>query len=618
MSKTKSFIIKSGASSEEWFTKRSEIYLAAEQDGILSYLEPGSSLPTISNIESKAVSEYNIYKNMLLIQTEKDEKNLIPIISDLVKDYSPYIYELNQIPVLGRKKKDYRDCRKTVYVPWNGFKDYISKLRMKIPTDLVEKEELALRVLKDNYFTTVKGTPEERELSRTTKYIPTPTFYSIIEKEVLRDPRIVRYKRKDANKVDQVIEKLTATSLAEARFKIESQSVHLAKTIKRTNDEHAKVLTFLMSSIEGVVNSVASEAIRKQQWERVIPSLNEMYTEQLTQSSSTSFLLKLLHIKLNDNESIQHYMEKAKNIVSNIQEINQVLNEKSGAGIKKWDKLNPTQCESLLLLTEQEFNQQYPLSRQYTSEQIILDSLIMGCSHQGCRLATAMERFKLKRNEETQTVVKFFAAIRIEENILPQEKQVRLNEYVEVNYVTNDVNDKNDKKRKKDKTSKSNSEFCSFHSHGNNISNHTTDNCRVINEGRTKTDPNNSKWQVRIKDGLHFVPFVKNVKTDQTNKKKKKGNGKGQCSICLEASKKDKSITTEQINSHDASRHNPNFKSKVKSDDPRSTNASHASTSEATNKLDKIMNKLTKVVSNLVKIADKSKAKVDDSDNESS
>jgi hypothetical protein len=92
MSKTKSFIIKSGASSEEWFTKRSEIYLAAEQDGILSYLEPGSSLPTISNIESKAVSEYNIYKNMLLIQTEKDEKNLIPIISDLVKDYSHYIY----------------------------------------------------------------------------------------------------------------------------------------------------------------------------------------------------------------------------------------------------------------------------------------------------------------------------------------------------------------------------------------------------------------------------------------------------------------------------------------------------------------------------------------------
>ena len=50
-----------------------------------------------------------------------------------------------------------------------------------------------------------------------------------------------------------------------------------------------------------------------------IQVIKQIIESKLTQPSSTSFLLKLLHIKLNDNESIQHYTEKAKNIVSNIQ-----------------------------------------------------------------------------------------------------------------------------------------------------------------------------------------------------------------------------------------------------------------------------------------------------------
>ncbi len=49
--------------------------------------------------------------------------------------------------------------------------------------------------------------------------------------------------------------------------------------------------------------------------------------------------------------------------------------------------------------------------------------------------------------------------------------------------------------------------FCAYHSYDGQISYHSTSKCKLINEGKTKVDPTNSKWHVYKSTGLHYVPY---------------------------------------------------------------------------------------------------------------
>ena len=256
-------------------------------------------------------------------------------------------------------------------------------------------------------------------------------FYKIIEKEAARDIRIKRFE--DGDTIETLKAKLTESYLSDAEKQIQDQVDHHSKAVLRSNDINGRLLAFFTDTIAGVSSSVAAEVIRKQEWFKVMSVLNNTFTEQLTNSNATTFLQKLLDLKLEAGESIQHFTERVRSIVSAIQEINQVIESKL-IRVHKYVDLTSVQCQCLLELTDDEFLIQYPASKAYVSESIILQSLVKACSDPSCRLHEAGKRFKIKQNEKgSLSVIEFFKDMRFGEDMLPQDEQVLLNVY-ETNY----------------------------------------------------------------------------------------------------------------------------------------------------------------------------------------
>ena len=123
-----SCIIKTGSTAIDWFTKRSEIYLLAEQKGLKSYIvqETGNynNLQSVTNLDKQLKTDLVIYKNTLKEQNDVDQKKLVNDLNELVKDTLPYIYELNQVPVSidpavlpGTTETDYALACNEVYLP---------------------------------------------------------------------------------------------------------------------------------------------------------------------------------------------------------------------------------------------------------------------------------------------------------------------------------------------------------------------------------------------------------------------------------------------------------------------------------------------------------------------
>ena len=121
-------IIKTGSTAIDWFTKRSEINLLAEQKKLKSYIvqERGnnSNLQSVSSLDNLLKADLVIYKNTLKEKNDVDQKKLVNDLNELVKDTLPYIYELNQVPVSidpavlpGTTEADYALACNEVYLP---------------------------------------------------------------------------------------------------------------------------------------------------------------------------------------------------------------------------------------------------------------------------------------------------------------------------------------------------------------------------------------------------------------------------------------------------------------------------------------------------------------------
>ena len=436
-------------------------------------------------------------------------------------------------------------------------------------------------------------------------------YYTIIEKEAARDTRIRRYD--DADTLDTLKSKLTESYLSDAEKQIQDQADHHSKAVIRSNDINGRLLAFFTDTIAGVSSSVAAEVIRNQEWSKVMSVLNTTFTEQLTNSNATTFLQKLLDLKLETGESIQHFTERVRSIVSAIQEINQVIESKL-IRVHKYVDLTSVQCQCLLELSDDEFINQYPESKAYVSESIILQSLVKACSDPSCRLHEAGKRFKIKQNEKgSLSVTEFFKDMRFGEDMLPQDEQVLLNVY-ETNYVKPTYSNKKGTNQSSGTTTSGNSNdyFCAYHSYGGIKCKHNTIDCSMVKDHETEVDPNNPKYHVLKSDKSHFVKRKQN----STNGANKDGKSKKQkeCAICLAASKADSSFNKKRIHSHTTAEHKDLSKKGSSSTNayPSNTNAGSASTKEATAKYEEILTPLKKILSNFAKtIKTSSQAKKD-------
>lgn len=606
-SESKSFIIQFDAKAVDWFTLRSEIYLKAEQKGLKSYIIEGldnSSIPSVTSLNQLLKSDYEILKKTLKKQSDAEEKTLVNDLKELVKEFPPYIYELNQVPTSndpavppGITELDFENARNKVFIPEQAFKEFLKKNRTKISTTPVGLSETAQRLLNSNYFSPFNGTPEERARAAATVYIPIQHAYKVIEREAARDKRIKRFEVTDT--VETLKEKLTESYLSDAEKQIQDQIDHHSKAVLRSNDINGRLLAFFNDTIAGVSSSVAAEVIRKQEWFKVMGVLNNTFTDQLNNSNATTFLQKLLDLKLEDGESIQHFIERVRSIVSAIQEINQVMQSKL-IRIKQYTDLTSIQCQSLLELTDDEFLLKYPDSKAYVSESTILQSLVKACSDPSCRLHVAADKFKTKQYEKgSLSVIEFFKDMRFGEDILPEAEQVRLNVY-ETNYVKPISNINHKIKSKRDSSLDS---FCAYHSHDEEAPCwHNTSNCTKILNGETRVDPNNSKFHVLQSDGSHFKSNRKRNQNSKSSDKSGK-NKKKECSICLAASKADSSFNKGRITSHTTANHREYGKkdSSKTSGYPTTSNAGAASTKEATSKYEEILTPLQKIITQFTK-----------------
>ena len=611
--KQSNYIIKSGDDATVWLTKRYEIYTLAKSRGIESYIRPNSSVvQDVNMLLTKNRKEIDVYIEALAIQTEYDEENLMKKLFDYVKDYPFYIYELNQYPVnyIQPTTTQIDEFRETVFVPNKAYTEYLRthKQALAIGAQLLEAQ--ALELLPSNCVNQYIGTPEQRQQANDTAWIPPSKYDGIIELEVKRSLKITRYHETVDDTIEKIISKLKASSLSKARLQSESSLSAYDKDIKRINELNGKILQLFNDSIEGVQLSEASEAIRTQDWGNVMDILTSMYTRQLNQQSSQIFLQQLMNIKLYDDETLQSYYEKSKIMVCNHQEVNQLLQKKSLPTMNQHQDLDTTECSTIIDLTDLEFQTNFPYARQYVYPTLILNSLVLGLSHPSCRLKEAVSRFRLKNDVEPQTVTQFFEAMKHEENILPVDKQIRINQHVEVNYADNSLITTSTNKHKKQKTKNNDTSkatttnvakalHCIYHSHNGQLSNHATADCQVIAAGKTMVDPNDPNWHVRKSNGEHYIPFVNNTNkkstTNYSNTTSNNNNSKiddGGCLICLNNSKSDNTITLKQIHSHTTAKHKVNWRAKS------NTSTSGKPTEQLGTLMNNLTEKLTKSLAN--------------------
>ena len=527
--KKNSYIIKSGDDAVSFFTKRNLILERAKQEGILSYLLATNedAILSINEIQADSRTDLQIYIDALKVQIDDHQTIIKRELTDRVTAEPLSIYEMcigihgNNHPTID----ELIDARESVFIPEQAIKDLFRKNNIIVPRTAVQWEAAVSTILPHNYYCPWKGDEDQRLQSVHTPYINPMRYFMVIQVEVERSPRIQHYSFRDDTTIELVSAKLNNSSLIKAREDCQHNKINLSKQIKRADEHNGKILQFFKDAVEGISLSEASDLLRNMQWHLVLSKLTEVYTRQLTQQSSQVFHCMLMNLKLRDNQTLQHLYEQAKLMVANHQEVNQLLEAKTRAD-KIHTYLSSEECKEIIDLTDAEFELKHPNTRTFLVSNAIVDCLINSCSHDGCRLQEATIKFRLEHDKFPQSTKQFFASMVSEENIMPENKKVRVNTYVvESNYVKPDSN--NNKKKNNDD---SNTKFhCPYHIYNNN-SNHNESDCYIIKKGLTKIDPSNNKWHVLKESGLHYRQD--NKATTSNNLVPIQGSKVGPCTKC--------------------------------------------------------------------------------------
>ena len=381
--------------------------------------------------------------------------------------------------------------------------------------------------------------------------------------------------------------KLNHDSITKANTAFNKCRKHYTTEKSRVDDLNSQLLKFFKETIEGLDNNPASTHIKNHHWHLVLSTIREYYGNMNAPNALDGMKLKFASLQFLATETVHQYINKIRNLAANIQIVSEAIE-------KKVESLTYEQAFEACILTHEEFVGLYPDHIPVQSHLTILQKLLVGMAD--TKLNQVQYNWNTQvRNETDRTVTNLIKAMNVGEAALKVDHQA----YQQIFNVS---------------TVSTGAKFCAFHSHSGNVSTHETKDCNIINSGKTKSDPTNSKYQVWKNNGEPFKPYSptttgsggvksgnkRSINAINTNVTKPSGSTAKSCTTCLKLNREGAFIPETVMKTHDAANCRVNPK---RYNNPSAITAKGSSnaTNSSFDKLTKAVNQITSAVAPIIK-----------------
>lgn len=482
------FIIQSSFTPSEFFTNYHLLLLRAKDLSIHDYVIGEKKLPTRAEIEVLHYSQLHYFQIQLAIKTKAQEAKLkLALLSEIESNHLhayKYLVPIVAVDPLHPTFDELTNSR--LRIPYNdyAYTRYLKSINEKVIQINVNRRTRQYNATRPSVSYYGYGSPNDQDVidAENVPFIQKSDWPLLVDAEVAIHPSIIRLEADDT--VQTISVKLDREGCTIAASEYNSAHKDYEKEYARVEALHSKMKIFFYDAIEGISASTANTYIISQEWHLVLPSLADNYGNVLSAASLNEMQVKFSSIVLGPQETVHVFLNKIKEYAANIHIISEKVEEVV-------HKLTYPEAYETCLITDELFAVKFPRNKRYTAHLTILNCMIVAVT--GSRLERAVYDFNTKvKGVANRTVDRLIEELIIGETALEPNQQVRH----EISSVTTSTSQPTKGVK-----------FCAYHSYDGNESYHSTNDCKLINNGKTKQDPANTKWQVWKETGLHYTPL---------------------------------------------------------------------------------------------------------------
>ena len=543
MSSKDEFIIKRSDSTTDIFRKWDEFITAAKAAKLIDIFNGKTSVKSDEEVEADNKSRLSYLKTALIKQTLIQESNLtIQIMQEIeANELYAYFYATDIIAVDPNfpTEEEWVTSRSRILYNQDAYTNYLYKCgEEEIAIDDPARDIQCQSIRPGNYYIGYGSNNIQEALeAQNVVRIRNHQWRRLAEKESKVSPAIERLHPTDT--AETISNKLTEENKSKADTEYSKNSKHYEAEKLRVAGEHASIIHFLSTTVDGIEGTAAAPLIRAKKYDQILESIRSSYGCIQSPKACNDLQVELGMITLGDDETVNQFVHRIRNLVANIQVISESLENKN-------PRLTFSQAYEGSTYTEEKWKLHFATSTQYTGHLALLHRIIVGINDS--RLKQVAYDFNVQVLKVDQTIERLLDQMIIGETALPIGNQV-VHQFSSVT-TTNNGNS-------------GGKHFCSYHSFGGVQSTHDTKDCNLQKQGLTTVDPTNSKWQVLQSTGDHFIPRPRTPLPNNSSGNKRKGNNASwqakpnnpsgkPCYKCLQLKKEGESIPDWITTNHTA------------------------------------------------------------------
>ena len=588
-------IILLSFTADEFYLHYHEILEKASMLSLLDYVTGKQSVPTQEEVNALDLSRMHFYEEQLMVQQKNEEDEMRSSLLEEIKlnPLKAYAYILPIISINPNRPtlQELRISR--LIIPYHEFTymSYLDHYNEGIYDLEDERRDQQYDSVRPSaaYIGYGSNNQANTDAAAHVQQIRPYQWKDLVDMEVSRHPSVQRLDNDDD--IFSITAKLNHDNTTKANTAFNKCKKHYTTEKSRVDDLNSQLLKFFKETIEGLDNNPASTHIKNHHWNLVLSAIREYYGNMNAPNALDGMKLKFANLQFLATETVHQYVNKIRNLAANIQIVSEAIE-------KKVESLTYEQAFEACVLTHEEFVYLYPDHIPVQSHLTILQKLLVGMAD--TKLHQVQFNWNTQVRDETErTVVNLIKAMNVGEAALKVDNQA----YHQVSNVSTGA-----------KSSFPNV-FCAFHSHGGNVSTHETKDCNIINAGKTKPDPSNSKFHVWKNNGEPFKPYSptttgsggvksgnkRSFNATNTNVTKPSGSIAKSCTACLKLNREGAFIPESVMKSHEAANCRVNPKRYNNPSAANSTATAKGATNSAFDKLTKAVNQITAAVAPIIK-----------------
>jgi len=530
MSSKDEFIIRRSDSTTDIFRKWDEFITAAKAAKLIDIFNGKTSVKSDEEVEADNKSRLSFLKTALVKQSLIQEGNLTIQIMQEIEAHELYAYfyatDIIAVDPFFPTEEEWVTSRSRILYNQDAYINYLYKCGEEEITIGDPARDIQCQSIRPGTYYVGYGSNDLQEALEAINVvrIRNHQWRRLAEKEVKVTPAIDRLHPNDTAETISI--KLTEENKAKAITEYSKNSKHYEAEKLRVAGEHASIIHFLSTTVDGIEGTAAAPLIRAKKYDQILESIRSSYGCIQSPKACNDLQVELGTITLGDDETVKQFVHRIRNLVANIQVISESLENKT-------PRLTFSQAYEGSTYTEEKWKLHFANNTQYTGHLALLHRIIVGINDS--RLKQVSYDFNVQVLKVDQTIERLLDQMIIGETALPIGNQVV---YQFSSVTTNSNGNSNGNSNKQ--------HFCSYHSFGGVKSTHDTKDCNLQKQGLTIVDPANSKWQVLQTTGEHFVPRSRtplNARVTNNGWKPKPNNPSGKpCWKCLKLNKEGESI----------------------------------------------------------------------------